>query len=328
MDRRLFLHGAIATGLGASLGCTGWMSGTPTAGPRRHPDMPPIQPPAPGARAIGKTGWFTGLNDLRGEDEWGNPRRAALYIPTDYDDAQGAPLLIGLHGAGGNGPAMFEHNRLAATCEERGIVGLFPNLLNETLSDDGTKVDPAMVEQDWTIDLIAKTAKRLNIDQHRVWLVGFSMGGRRAYRLAAVHSERIAAIAVVGSMMGYVNRSGTDDRWHPDVTRPRPVSVLHIHGQADTRVPMSGRRNDYEDGVTGIPTHEALQIWARHIDGVEQDRFQPPSPAPSQVTGRHWTAPSRHRVMGLFVPGLAHEWPAAWANTVIADFLGGAPART
>lgn len=67
---------------------------------------------------------------------------------------------------------------------------------------------------------------RFNVDARRVYLVGNSNGAFMAHRYACEHPARIAAIAgLVGAM-----RTG------PSVCSPAAgVSILHIHGDADTR---------------------------------------------------------------------------------------------
>ena len=162
MRRRELLLALGATGVTTGLACAGWPD--PLQGPasadarpaRRSPSPPPNDP---SARPIPGTDWATGLNDLRGVDDRDHPRRAALYVPSSYDEAVSLPLMISFHGNGGDGRTMFKQNALAKLCEERGFVGLFPNMLNGAVQEDGSVIDPAVLEQDWSIGLVWSTRR-------------------------------------------------------------------------------------------------------------------------------------------------------------------------
>jgi poly(3-hydroxybutyrate) depolymerase len=294
--------------------------------PRPSTAHPSLAEPGSGTPIAG-TNWTTGLNDARGSDHLGNARRGAVYIPSSYDRDTAHPLVIGIHGAHGDGAVMFKANAWARVCEEQGWIGLFPNMLSG-FEEDGVHQDPAVIEQDWTIGLAERTAAKLNVDTARQYIVGFSLGGRRAYRLAAVHSDKIAAIAVSGSPIGYAVDPGSDDNWRPEISGAAPVSILHIHGEKDPRIPMSGK-GDMGGGRGGqVPTIEGLKLWADHMDCLEDTAFTPPQGCPDGVWGKHWLAPSGHEVMGLFDPKLQHTWAREWANPVVVEFLKRAPSRT
>jgi poly(3-hydroxybutyrate) depolymerase len=62
-----------------------------------------------------------------------------------------------------------------------------------------------------------------------VWVVGHSNGGMMAYRLACELSTRVTAIGVAAGALVI------------DTCAPvRPVSALHVHGELDTVVPLTG----------------------------------------------------------------------------------------
>ena len=77
-----------------------------------------------------------------------------------------------------------------------------------------------------------------------------SNGAMMAYRLACELSNKIAAIAPVsGTLL-------TTQPCQPE----RPVPLLHIHSQLDTKVPYNGGT-----GIGGYyfpPVDSALQVWA------------------------------------------------------------------
>lgn len=79
-------------------------------------------------------------------------------------------------------------------------------------------------------DLIGRLETALPIDSARIYVTGFSDGGRLAYRIGCDLSPLVAAIATVSAGM-------------PDTTcRPaQPISVAIFHGTADRFIPYGTR---------------------------------------------------------------------------------------
>ena len=87
------------------------------------------------------------------------------------------------------------------------------------------------------------------VDPDRVFVLGHSNGGFMAYRLACELAGRIAAVAVL---------AGADAPPDGGCAPTMPVSLLHLHGDADRRVRYVG--------ATQIEPHpgavETVAIWA------------------------------------------------------------------
>ena len=75
------------------------------------------------------------------------------------------------------------------------------------------------------------------IDRRSVYAAGVSNGGGMAALLACQLSDKIAAVAAVAGAYADL----------PDCHPPRPVSLLEIHGTADTTVPDGGRSGEDTD---------------------------------------------------------------------------------
>lgn len=84
---------------------------------------------------------------------------------------------------------------------------------------------------EFTRRILDDLAGSTNIDPRRVFATGMSNGGILSYRLASELSDRIAAIAPVGGLMGTQTCSPK-----------RPVSVMHFHGTDDKFAPFNGGR--------------------------------------------------------------------------------------
>jgi len=189
------------------------------------------------------TGGGTGGNDFSpdpptviGTEE----RPASVAIPRDYDPKVTYPLLMVLHGRGQTGQVQAGYFQLFPLVDEKQFVMLYPD--GGALDSQDRRVwngaacctDPGDPIDDvgYLSDLIEEAAQTYNVDPKRVYLMGHSNGGFMSFRMACEASTLFTAMV---SLAG-----GT---WaDPAECQPGtpPVSVLVVHGTADTTVPYEG----------------------------------------------------------------------------------------
>lgn len=100
--------------------------------------------------------------------------------------------------------------------------------------------------------VIADATARHGIDPSRLVASGFSAGGMMVWNLACA---RPAAFA------GFVPISGTFWLEPPQVCAPPVASIVHIHGDADSTVPLNGRPiGETKQGKVSA----ALAMYGRH----------------------------------------------------------------
>ena len=166
--------------------------------------------------------------------------RVRSYLVSDLSGDEPAPLLFVLHGFGGNAQAMSGSTKIEDSLDANDLdaVVVYPS---------GTGAEQGL-PQSWNAgtccpfatfelvddvaffdELIASLIAQYKIDTTRVWVVGHSNGGMMAYRLACELSTRVTAIGVAAGALVV------------DTCAPaRPVSALHVHGELDTVVPLTG----------------------------------------------------------------------------------------
>ena len=161
------------------------------------------------------------------------PEGAAASVPETL------PVLVVLHGAGGNGPKAEMATGLSGFARADNFIVAYPNgtqaaQIEEQLAwnADGCCGAPHIDEVD-DVEFISRMlddiAERNAIDASRIYLAGFSNGGMMSYRLSCELGDRIAGIAVVG---GAFNVSSCDS--------DAPADVLIVHGTGDLTVPYRG----------------------------------------------------------------------------------------
>jgi len=196
--------------------------------PRRHLCalflLAAIQMPAPAASA--ETVSFGG-------------RSSNLVVPSGYDPATPAPLIVLLHGYTSSGAAQDAYMGFSAIADEFGFLMLTPDgLIDGGGSSFWNATDACcnfwastVSDSDFLRGLIGETRSLYNIDPRRIYVTGHSNGGFMSYRMACDHADLVAAIA---SLAG----ATWDDP--ADCNPSEPVDILQIHGTADATIAYAG----------------------------------------------------------------------------------------
>jgi polyhydroxybutyrate depolymerase len=216
-------------------------------------------------------------------------RTYRLFVPPGYDGRQRLPLVLDLHGSGGNAAGQARNSGLETiSASERFIVG--------TLEAEGGRWNVPVQDNRpddvaYVRDVIAHVAARVCTDETRVYVTGFSGGGRMTSLLACQLGSRIAAIAPVSAL-----------RW-PGPCNGRPVPVLTFHGLADPQNPYDGHAAGRgAEWLESVP--EALAGWARHNSCKgEVILDDPPGPL---STMRYEGCAAEVRM--IRIDGLGHTW--------------------
>jgi len=150
-----------------------------------------------------------------------------VYIPNGYDGAKEFPLVIALHGMGGNENSYFDAYQRGAfkvEAEKRGYLVACPKGRLPASMYTGT------AEQD-VMDVIAEMRQAYKVDPQRIYLTGHSMGGYGTWSVAMNHPELFAALAPIA---GGGNIAGMAKIAH--------IPQIVIHGDNDKTVPVERSR--------------------------------------------------------------------------------------
>lgn len=233
------------------------------------------------------------------------PRSYRLFVPPTAAGQGPLPLVLDLHGSGGDAAGQARNSGFEALAAREGfaVASLQAEDARWNVPATGARADDVR----YAADVIDDIASRGCIDRTRVYATGFSGGGRMSSLLGCRLNDRIAAIAPVGGL-----------RW----TGPCPgraVPVLAVHGLADGTNPYEGRGDRGAEWVESVP--EALAGWATH-NRCEPKLLQDAVPGPVR-TLRFAGCERGAEVQLLRVDGLAHIWPrqAPDATALIWQFF-------
>lgn len=112
-----------------------------------------------------------------------------IYVPSAIMHGEPLPVVVALHGAGGNEHMFFEAydaGRIVELAEEHGFIAVAP-LTYPMLAD--ASLFPAL------IDFIDKTIAP--IDRERIGLMGHSLGAMTTMSIASAHGELLAGIVPI-----------------------------------------------------------------------------------------------------------------------------------
>jgi len=146
----------------------------------------------------------------------------SLYVPQNYDASKAYGLIVALHWYTGDDLSSMSTLAMAKLQPDDMIV--------VTPFGRGDMGYLSTSEQD-VLDVMAMTQERFHIDQDRVYLVGWSMGGFGTWRVGQHWAEKFAAIAPFDGW------SGTEF-----LDNLRNVATLVVHGNADATVPVQHDR--------------------------------------------------------------------------------------
>jgi predicted esterase len=155
-----------------------------------------------------------------------------LYIPPAYDGTKAYPMVLALHGLGGNEDGMFGQNYLALPeAEKRGYILVSPlgYRIDGGYGRAATKAG-ALSEAD-VMQVLARVRRDYKIDDSRIYLMGHSMGGFGTWVLGPKYSTIWAAMAPI---------SGGGQP--ASLEKIKDIPEIVIHGDADTTVPVGSSR--------------------------------------------------------------------------------------
>jgi polyhydroxybutyrate depolymerase len=239
-------------------------------------------------------------------------RTYLLHVPkkklvTSTGTPRAYPLVIMLHGSSATGDAIEHSSQMDALADSIGFIVAYPN---------ASRGAGGLFPTDWNAGACCGAAARENIDdigfisamitgiskkelinKTRIYVAGFSDGGRMAYRVACDLATTVAAIAVVSGSL-------QDESCAPKVNVP----VIAFHGTDDPEVP-------YDDSALTTPTKplpadaanlpSSVKFWIAQ-NSCSTLVIRHPGP---DVTETDFTPCTGGEVAFYSIQGGVHGWP-------------------
>ncbi|BCO27535.1 hypothetical protein MIZ03_2423 [Rhodoferax lithotrophicus] len=264
-------------------------------------------------------------------------RMYRVHVPHRYTPQTPVPLLVALHGGGGNLDYQADDSTygMISQSEREGFVVVFPNGYSRLESgkfatwNAGNCCAAARDEQvddvGFIREMVSRITHQMSIHPQRIYATGMSNGAMMSYRLACEMSDVFTAIAAV---------AGTDNT---RVCQPtKAVSVLHIHAQDDRHVLFNGGAGPdsvRQSAVTNYVSVPATVSKWTQIDGCTAAPQRILS-KPGAYCERYAPCTGKAQVQLCVTESGGHSWPgghkpgrqeepsqAISANDIMWDFF-------
>jgi polyhydroxybutyrate depolymerase len=242
----------------------------------------------------------------------GVSRTYLVYRPASLPAA--APLVVMLHGGFGSASQAEKSYGWDAEADREHFAVAYPDGLGHAWNTGGGCCGtPGRTNADDTgfiTAMVSAIERQLPVDAARVYATGISNGGIMAYTLAC----RTALFAAIGP--DSATELGSCPAAHP-------LSVIHIHGTADTRIPYQGGEGQGVAHIDG-PSVPSLNARWRGIDQCAT----PVVRTAGAVTTSTASCPAGHAVELVTIAGAGHQWPGAASRPALQRLLGTDPPST
>ena len=160
----------------------------------------------------------------------GNNREYIVYIPQSYSGNNPEPILFALHGGSGYANDFMNYEAdFRSISDTAGFILVYPQALEDPNDGNSTNwmhKEPTNHNDIFFIEaIIDELSSSYSIDNERIYVCGYSLGGIFSYELACKLNNRITAISAVAgaSFLGAYNSCNIS----------HPTAVLSIPGTND-----------------------------------------------------------------------------------------------
>ncbi len=232
-------------------------------------------------------------------------REYQLFVPAGGGPR---PVVIALHGGGGNGAQLARSAGLIEKAAKEGFILVLPEGTArigklETWNAGGccanamrSKIDDVGFIRS-VIDDVERTQK---VDKNRIYVVGLSNGAMLTQKVAIALGDRIAGAGVfVGALFG-------------DEAKPvAPVPMLIVNAEKDEQVPVAGGYSTTQmvrqaQGMPYEPSRYAATFWA----AANRCAKGPAKSETADYVRELWTGCASGADVDFYITkGAGHGWP-------------------
>lgn len=249
----------------------------------------------------------------------GLTRKYKAHIPTIYNNANKTPVVIYIHGGGGNSegskndglyPYSDKYGFILLSPAGTGVLrdkllvwNLGPYLINGNIQTHPNYASEHNIDDVVFLSKMIDEAKtNFNVDENRIYVTGISQGGMMSYRLACELSDKIAAIAPVAPPAVPMN-----------CIPSKQVSLMHIHGTADPCAPFLGGMSGGCLGTQPEPFQSAQEMVNRWLSINKCSSDSVAVYQKGNATCKSYNAcADNSEVEFCTVEGMGHVWLSGW----------------
>lgn len=224
----------------------------------------------------------------------------------------GAPLIIGLHGGGGNGRQFAKFTSLAPAAKAKGFAIVFPDGLDKQWVDGrvGAKLPTGYSDVRFIEEMIRSLGKSEGIDTNAIYLTGISNGGFMSIHLGWKLGPKVKAIAPL--------TCGVPRNLYDQYLLTPGASFLLINGTEDPLVPFRGGpitlfgKQERGEVVSTDSTYRKMEESLFCSQEAVKTSLPDNDPSDGCTAARYaLRCPGTTRCELVVVTGGGHTWPGA-----------------
>ena len=223
-----------------------------------------------------------------------------VQAPPGWDGQARLPLLMFLHGYTGEGADILADAHIAGPAGRLGFLLVAPDGLNRSWAHQGSP-SAARDDRSFLRNVLAEVKRHYPVDTRLIVLGGFSQGASMVWDMACFAPLGFTAFLPFAG--GFWERMPT--------ACTAPVNLRHVHGTADTMVPLGGR--PILDRWHQADIRRGFDIWR------ETDRCTAPPEHLAENAGGNsaglacevWSCATRRTLQLCLHPG-GHEMDSVW----------------
>jgi polyhydroxybutyrate depolymerase len=241
-----------------------------------------------------------------------------IYLPDTPEPLGTLPVIIVLHGAFSTARGIMKLTGFNALADQEKVIMVYPDGAYGLFGlfqhwNAGHCCGKAQKDNNDDVGFISAMIEdlknRYNINERKVFMVGFSNGGMMAYRFCAEHPEAIAGAAVLAGSIG-----GRESPGAPYWRIPSPgqaVPIIVFHGQQDDSVPYGGgldRRHKSQREYDSVETSVNFWIQNNRCTRQPQNEYL----LGQRITKQTWSDIKNDPLVVLYtIDDWGHFWPGA-----------------
>ncbi len=235
----------------------------------------------------------------------GQKRTYLVHIPLRLRFQPAKPLLIVLHGSGGDSYDARNSLYINHKANRAKFMVVYPDGSGDETNQSfnwnagnccGYSRDHNIDDTGFIRAMIEALKRKYKVDPDRIYVTGFSAGGIMAYRIGCELSDEVAAVAPVAGALDFTECRPTN-----------PVSVIAFNGTSDQFVLYKGgvSRVDPEKNYDQ-PVSYAIKFWVKH----NHCSTRPIKAQHGNVIRKSYTSGKNGTEVVLYtIVGGSHAWP-------------------
>ncbi len=226
----------------------------------------------------------------------GRSRSFRVYRPASLPGQGSVPLVVMIHGGYGSADNAEDDYGWDPQADADRFVVAYPDGVGHAWNVGGgccgTPGRDHIDDVAFITQMVATIGHELPIDPARIYATGISNGGLMDYRLACDTNVFAAIGPDSATLMG-------------TCPAPAAVSVIHVHGLSDDRIPFNGGKGTGFATVVDGPPVPTVVAMLRSIDRCAA----PTTTTAGVVTTSVATCPAGRSVELITITGAGHQWP-------------------